>query len=108
MGLNYLLLAKKQPVPEFLPIIVSSYLVRTSGLDIVGAASSRDRFNSRLACDELSRVEAAPTGIFFSYLSLPHKRILLKSIELLKYPTWTRHKSYANMIDFNKLVLKIN
>jgi len=62
MGLYYLLLAKKQPVPEFLPIIVSSYLVRTSGLDIVGAASSRDRFNSRL--------EAAPTGIFFSNSAL--------------------------------------
>jgi len=40
----------------------------------VGAASSRDRFNSRLACDELSRVEAAPTSVFFSYLSLPDKR----------------------------------
>jgi len=35
----------------------------------VGAASSRDRFNSRL--------EAAPTGVFFSYLSLPDKRIFL-------------------------------
>jgi len=35
-------------------------------LAIVGAASSRDRFNSRL--------EAAPTGAFFSYLSLPDKR----------------------------------
>ena len=34
------------------------YLERTSVLDFVGAASSRDRFNSRL--------EAAPTGVFFS------------------------------------------
>jgi hypothetical protein len=40
---------------------------RTSVLDFVGAASSRDRFNSRL--------EAAPTGIFFSNLDLPDKRI---------------------------------
>jgi len=36
-------------------------------LDFVGAASSRDRFNSRL--------EAAPTGVFFSYLNLPDKQI---------------------------------
>jgi hypothetical protein len=36
------------------------YLERTSVLDFVGAASSRDRFNSRL--------EAAPTGVFY-YLS---------------------------------------
>ena len=34
------------------------YLGKTSILEIVGAASSRDRFNSRL--------EAAPTGVFFS------------------------------------------
>jgi hypothetical protein len=34
----------------------------------MGAASSRDRFNSRL--------EAAPTGVFFSNLNLPDKRIL--------------------------------
>ncbi len=33
----------------------------------MGAASSRDRFNSRL--------EAAPTGVFFSNLDLPDKRI---------------------------------
>ena len=47
------------------------YLERTSVLYFVGAASSRDRFNSRL--------EAAPTGVFFSYLDLPDKRkILLK------------------------------
>jgi hypothetical protein len=44
------------------------YLERTSVLDFVGAASSRDRFNSRL--------EAAPTGVFFSYLDLPDKRIM--------------------------------
>jgi UDP-N-acetylglucosamine diphosphorylase/glucosamine-1-phosphate N-acetyltransferase len=44
------------------------YLERTSVLDIVGAASSRDRLNSRL--------EAAPTGVFFSYLSLPDMRII--------------------------------
>ena len=31
---------------------------------IVGAACSRDHFISRLACDELSRAEAAPTGGF--------------------------------------------
>jgi hypothetical protein len=37
--------------------------------------SSRDRFNSRLACDELSRVEAAPTAVFFIYSGLPDKRI---------------------------------
>jgi hypothetical protein len=54
------------------------YLERTRGigfcgsgfqgvLDFVGAASSRDRFNSRL--------EAAPTGVFFSNLNLPDKRI---------------------------------
>jgi hypothetical protein len=42
------------------------YLERTSVLDFVGAASSRDRFNSRL--------EAAPTGVFFSNLGLPDKR----------------------------------
>jgi len=34
----------------------------------VGAACSRDLFNSRL--------QAAPTGVFFGYLSLPDKRIL--------------------------------
>jgi len=56
-------------------INVPGYLERTSVLEIVGAASSRDRLNSRLACDELSRVEAAPTGVFFSYLSLPDMRI---------------------------------
>jgi len=33
------------------------YLERTSVLDFVGAAFSRDRFNSRL--------KAAPTGVFF-------------------------------------------
>jgi hypothetical protein len=43
------------------------YLERTSVLDCVGAASSRDRFNSRL--------EAAPTGVFFCNLALPDKRI---------------------------------
>ena len=43
------------------------YLERTRVLDFVGAASSRDRFNSRL--------EAAPTGVFFSYLGVPDKRI---------------------------------
>jgi hypothetical protein len=40
----------------------------------VGAASSRDRFNSRLARDELGRVEAAPTGVFIGNLGLPDKR----------------------------------
>ena len=45
------------------------YLGKTSILEIVGAASSRDRFNSRL--------EAAPTGVFFSNLDLPDKRIIL-------------------------------
>jgi len=48
-------------------IKVPGYLERTSALNFVGAASSRDRFNSRL--------EAAPTSAFFSYLSLPDKRI---------------------------------
>jgi len=37
------------------------YLERTSVLDFVGAASGRDRFNSR--------PEAAPTGVLYSYLS---------------------------------------
>ena len=53
---------------SFAENINPGYLERTSVLDFVGAASSRDRFNSRL--------EAAPTGIFFSYLSLPDKRII--------------------------------
>jgi len=44
------------------------YLEKTSVLDFVGAASSRDRFNSRL--------EVAPTGVFFSNLGLPDKRIM--------------------------------
>jgi len=44
------------------------YLEGTSVLDFVGAASSRDRFNSRL--------EAAPTGVFFSNLGLSDKRII--------------------------------
>jgi len=48
-------------------IPIPGYLERTSVLDFVGAASSRDRFNSRL--------EAAPTGVFFSNLDLPDKRI---------------------------------
>jgi hypothetical protein len=39
-------------------------------LDFVGAAFRRDRFNSRLACDELSRAEAAPTGVFYVFLQL--------------------------------------
>ena len=50
-------------------MILPSYLEKTSVLDFVGAASSRDRFNSRL--------EAAPTGVFFSNLDLPDKRIIL-------------------------------
>jgi hypothetical protein len=41
---------------------------------VVGAASSRDHLISRLACDELSRVEAAPTGFFYAYLDFPDKR----------------------------------
>jgi hypothetical protein len=45
------------------------YLEKTCGLGFVRAASSRDRFNSRL--------EAAPTGRFFYGNSdLPDKRIL--------------------------------
>ncbi len=56
-------------------IPIPGYLEKTSVLDFVGAASdsaelvagSRDRFNSRL--------EAAPTGVFFSNLDLPDKRI---------------------------------
>lgn len=48
-------------------IFLPGYLERTSVLDFVGAASSRDRFNSRL--------EAAPTGVFFSNLDLPDKRL---------------------------------
>jgi hypothetical protein len=57
-------------------IPIPGYLEKTSVLDFVGAASdsaelvagSRDRFNSRL--------EAAPTGVFFSNLDLPDKRII--------------------------------
>jgi hypothetical protein len=52
----------------FSRIIFPGYPERISVVDFVGAASSRDRFNSRL--------EAAPTAVFFSYLSLPHKRII--------------------------------
>jgi hypothetical protein len=37
-------------------------------LGFVGAAFSRDRF--------ISRLKAAPTGVFFSYLNLPDKRII--------------------------------
>jgi hypothetical protein len=48
-------------------------------LDFVGAASSRDRFNSRL--------EAAPTGVFFSYLNLPDKRIKYKKIKTMTLRT---------------------
>jgi hypothetical protein len=45
-------------------------------LDFVGAASSRDRFNSRL--------EAAPTGVFFWNLDFPDMRkILLTEMKLL-------------------------
>jgi len=50
-------------------IQLPGYLERTSVLDFVGAASSRDRFNSRL--------EAAPTGVFIINLGLPDKRIKL-------------------------------
>jgi len=50
----------------FVHFIKPGYLERTPKLDFVGAASSRDRFNSRL--------EAAPTGVFFSTLDLPDKR----------------------------------
>jgi len=39
----------------------------------VGAACSRDLFNSRL--------QAAPTGVFLGYLSLPDKRILFFTAE---------------------------
>jgi len=56
-----------QPLIPPFRISEPGYLERTSVLDFVGAASSRDQFNSRL--------KAAPTGIFFNYLSLPHKRI---------------------------------
>ena len=48
-------------------IKLPGYTERTSVWDCGGAASSRDRFNSRL--------DAAPTSVFFSYLSLPDKRI---------------------------------
>jgi len=48
-------------------MLVPGYLDKTSVLFFVGAASSRDRFTSRL--------EAAPTGPFFSYPKLPDKRI---------------------------------
>ena len=39
----------------------------------MGAASSRDRFNSWL--------EAAPTSVFFSYLDLPDKRMPVYTVE---------------------------
>jgi len=42
------------------------YLERTRVFGLVGAACSRDRFNSRL--------QAAPTGVFSGYISLPDKR----------------------------------
>ncbi len=48
-------------------IFLPGYLERTSVWDFVGAASSRDLFNARL--------EAAPSGVFFSNLGLPDKRI---------------------------------
>ena len=51
------------------------YLERTSVLDFVGAASSRDRFNSRLAFDKLRRGKAAPAGVFFSNLGLTNSHI---------------------------------
>jgi len=53
---------------NFHEIKFPGYLERTSVLDFMGAASSRDRFNSRL--------EAAPTDVFFSNLVLPDKRII--------------------------------
>jgi hypothetical protein len=52
---------------QIIQIKQPGYLERTSVLDFVGAAFSRDHFNSRL--------EAAPTGVFYSYLDLPDKRI---------------------------------
>ena len=84
MGLNYLLLAKKQPVPEFLPIIVSSYLVRTSGLDIVGAASSRDRFNSRLNLRQAQVSKPLPQVSFLVIRDLPDKRIIVLNKDTIK------------------------
>jgi len=48
---------------------------RISILDFVGAASSRDRFNSRLEATRLSSSKSAPADVFFSYLDLPDKRI---------------------------------
>ncbi len=60
---------------------------RTSVLDFVGAASSRELKRSRLARDELGRVEAAPTGVFFSNLDLPDKRIKINtSRRILDWP----------------------
>jgi len=63
----------------------SGYLERTSIIGFVGAASSRDRFNSRL--------KAAPTGVFFSNLDLPGKHIYkfkrqsaaIPSFEILRF-----------------------
>jgi len=55
------------------------YPERTSVVAFVGAASSRDRFNSRLEAAPTavdSRLEAAPTAVFLSYLSLPDKGIM--------------------------------
>jgi hypothetical protein len=52
------------------------YLERTSALYFVGAAFSRDRFNSRLPATSSAESKAAPTGVFFSNLDLPDKRIM--------------------------------
>jgi len=43
----------------------------------VGAACSRDLFNSRL--------QAAPTGVFLGYFSLPDKRILFFNMTELRF-----------------------
>jgi hypothetical protein len=68
-----------------LRIFKCGYPERTSVLDLWERLSSRDRFNSRL--------EAAPTGVFFSYLSLPDMRIL--------------NLSYWNLFEICFLVLVI-
>jgi hypothetical protein len=53
--------------PFSFPNIKNQVVWKEQAVLVVGAASSRDLFNSRL--------EAAPTDVFFSYLDLPDKRI---------------------------------
>ena len=64
--------------------IFPDYLKRTSVLDFVGAASSRELKRSWL--------EAAPTRVFFINLDLPDKRIFFVSSS--SYTGWARDKPF--------------